>query len=102
MSDLASLAWNSVVLERVGDSEGERVQARLAVDGRAFDDQVAFVSFNAPRGPLTREVIFGDKRWRLALALQQEIFHLAAPGHSMPIYLGGEVQYLRAREREAA
>jgi hypothetical protein len=102
MSELAAIAWNSVVLERVGDSDGERVQARLAVDGRPYDDQVAFISFHAPKGGLTRETVFGDKKWRLALALQQEIFHLAAPGMQLPIYLDGEVHHLRSAHREAA
>jgi hypothetical protein len=102
MVELATIAWNSVVLERVGDSDGERVQARLAMDGRPYDDQVAFVSFAAPQGPMTREAIFGNKIWRLALALQQEIFHLAAPGHPLPIYIDGVAHYLRAAEREAA
>ncbi|GIL39054.1 hypothetical protein [Roseiterribacter gracilis] len=102
MAELATIAWNSVVLERVGDSDGERVQARLAMDGRPYDDQVAFVSFAAPNGPLTRESIFGDKKWRLALALQQEIFHLAAPGLQLPIYIGGTAHHLRSADREAA
>jgi hypothetical protein len=102
MSELAAIAWNSIVLERVGDSDGERVQARLAVDGRPYDDQVAFISFNAPKGGLTREAVFGDKKWRLALALQQEIFHLAVPGMQLPIYLGGTIHHLRSADREPA
>jgi hypothetical protein len=102
MTGLATIAWNSVVLERVGDSDGERVQARLAVDGRPYDDQVAVVSFEAPPGGLTRQTVFGDRKWRLALALQQEIFHLAAPGMQLPIYLDGTVHHLRAVERETA
>lgn len=102
MTELATIAWNSVVLERVGDSDGERVQARLAMDGRPYDDQVAFISFAAPKGSLNREAIFGDKMWRIALALQQEIFHLAAPGHQLPIYIDGQIHHLRGSDREAA
>jgi hypothetical protein len=102
MSELATIAWNSVVIERVGDSDGERLQARLAVDGRPYDDQLAFISFDARPGGLTRESVFGDRKWRLALALQQELFHLAAPGMQLPIYLEGTVHHLRAAERDGA
>ncbi len=92
--------WNSLVLEQISDTDGHRVELKLAVDGVAPDGQLALHSASMPQSGLNRQAIFGDRGWRLVLALQQEMYRLIDPGSSMPIYLDGTAQYLRAPTRD--
>jgi hypothetical protein len=92
--------WNSLVLEPISDTDGHRIELKLAVDGVAPDGQLALHTTSMPKAGLNRQAIFGDRAWRIVLALQQEMYRLIDPGSAMPIYLDGTAQYLRAPSRD--